>query len=373
MGGTESGKGNAMNKEKYVDRKQNYDLLRILSAISIILIHLGDDYGVQIVDGEPDYYFSIGNLCLTLTVYAVPCFVMLSGAFLLSNPGNKNIRKFYKKSFCNLFLPALIISGLYVLYNIIKLYYHIGRGMAVVDTPLTYLSAWLKGEPFYHMWYIYMILGIYALVPFLVIVKEQISQKAWQFFSIFCLVISVILWKTTSFGTHWGLESIVYLGYFLVGDVIRSKFEHDKKRNLNTNLIVGILILFGYALFREYAIRNGLQKFLFGYMGNFHPVVMIASVQIFIGFSRMHIKKDVSGFAKRTLYIYLIHAGVIDVLYNIVPERWNPVLFIPCMLAMTLVLTYIAATFLIFIQDKISLQFSQKEQIMGKKTRGGHG
>ena len=63
---------------------------------------------------------------------AVPCFVMLSGAFILSK--NIDLQIFYRKSFFKLFLPTLIFSVLYVFYDaltqIIGLYFgfHVGGG-----------------------------------------------------------------------------------------------------------------------------------------------------------------------------------------------------------------------------------------------------
>lgn len=57
-----------------------------------------------------------------VTALGVPCFVLLSGAFLLSNYKNRDIGYFYKKSFFNIFLPAIIISLGYSIYEFIYMY-----------------------------------------------------------------------------------------------------------------------------------------------------------------------------------------------------------------------------------------------------------
>ena len=75
-------------------REQNYDMLRVISMICITLIHIGDDYGVYILAEEPGYFFSLGNICLTLTTFAVPCFLMISGAFILPDSENKDFKLF---------------------------------------------------------------------------------------------------------------------------------------------------------------------------------------------------------------------------------------------------------------------------------------
>ena len=51
------------------------------------------------------------------------------------------------------------------------------------------------------------------------------------------------------------------------------------------------------------------------------PVEVIASCLIFAGFSVLHIKIDFSKLAGYTFLIYLIHAGVWDVIYAVIGDR----------------------------------------------------
>lgn len=97
-------------------REQNYDMLRVISMVCIMLIHIGDDYGVYILEGEPFYYFSLGNICLTLTTFAVPCFLMISGAFILSDSKNRDFKLFYKKSLFH--MAANLTSVLFTEFQI---------------------------------------------------------------------------------------------------------------------------------------------------------------------------------------------------------------------------------------------------------------
>lgn len=333
-------------------REQNYDMLRVISMVCIMLIHIGDDYGVYILEGEPFYYFSLGNICLTLTTFAVPCFLMISGAFILSDSKNRDFKLFYRKSLFHIGIPTLSVSALYVCYNILKLYYHISIGMDTSDTAVKYLGEWFRGEPFYHLWYMYMLIGIYLLVPLLVRLKESIDFKIWKRIASVSLVSSVILWSTSSFKVHWGLEGSVYLGYFLMGDVLRTYFSSRREKKAAGKIMTGFFILFLYCIGREYLSRNGMQQYLFSFMGNFHPFVIVAAIIIFAGFSNLTIKGNWHNVAEKSFYMYLLHAGVIDIMYNVLPERWNPVCFIPVMLAVTFVVSYFASAFLVALQKK---------------------
>lgn len=53
--------------------------------------------------------FNIYSLINIITRFSVPCFVMLSGAFILSNERNADYKHFYAKSFCKIGIPLVII------------------------------------------------------------------------------------------------------------------------------------------------------------------------------------------------------------------------------------------------------------------------
>ena len=71
-------------------RESNFDLLRILCAFAVIAIHVSGQF-VGAMTSDLSYarveFESILNSTLwnVLSRFAVPCFVMLSGAFILSN------------------------------------------------------------------------------------------------------------------------------------------------------------------------------------------------------------------------------------------------------------------------------------------------
>lgn len=72
------------------NRKANFDLLRIVCTIAVICIHVAGKY-VDAIDsgdwlGAPYTAHMLFNCIFNVTArFAVPCFIMLSGAFTLSN------------------------------------------------------------------------------------------------------------------------------------------------------------------------------------------------------------------------------------------------------------------------------------------------
>ena len=89
-------------EEKMSKRENNYDLLRLVSSVAIVALHVSASYleaSTNIgVFGElytkGIFWSSFYNV---FSRFAVPCFIMLAGGFALSQEGNSNYRMYYKK------------------------------------------------------------------------------------------------------------------------------------------------------------------------------------------------------------------------------------------------------------------------------------
>lgn len=162
-------------------RESNFDLLRIICAFAVVAIHVSSPF-IWVMTNDPQYagmefkedIFN-NTVWNVLSRFAVPCFVMLSGAFILANNKNAHFSYFYKKSFHKFFIPLLLFSFLYYLCSNILI---LGRHLLIQKPDVLSwgvffepLLNWLKGGPFYHLWYMYMLVGLYLFAPVLVILK----------------------------------------------------------------------------------------------------------------------------------------------------------------------------------------------------------
>ena len=90
-------------------RQNNYDLLRIISTIAVILIHVNWRYfGSVYTMSETSFAWSMEAIINIVTRFSVPVFMMLSGAFILQNAENGNAVFFYKKSLKKIFIPFVL-------------------------------------------------------------------------------------------------------------------------------------------------------------------------------------------------------------------------------------------------------------------------
>lgn len=299
-------------------RENNYDLLRIVSAIAVIMIHVSATWvcgaidsiskdGLLITDIQSPYLICIYN---SITRFAVPCFVMLSGAFVLENEKNIEYKKFYSKSFAKIGIPTIIFSVVYIFYSIPGCFVgERNEGISIL------LKNIIIGEPMFHLWYLYMLVGVYALAPIVLRFKNSISEKSfYKIAFVFCVWAGISHWTGTR-RLHWDIgQSFEFLGYFMAGYSIRKMCKH--KNNLKGLLMIlfGLLLELCATGLEYQQMKAGISESELTYqiLGSYCPLIFSASMLIFYGFTLLDVKKEFTNLSGLTFYIYLIHGGVWD-------------------------------------------------------------
>lgn len=303
-------------------RDYSYDLLRIISAIAVIMIHVSATWVIGAIKDVSQFGLTVdqlsqpmaSNLYNSISRFAVPCFIMLSGAFILDNDKNENYRQFYSKSFKKIGVPTIIFSILYIIYQIPLCF--VGEDQGVL--PL--VKEIVKGSPMYHMWYLYMLIGVYAMVPIVLRFKKSITEE--QFFKvafIFLIFSSISRWTTENVRLNWDVgQSFEYLGYFMVGYCI---WKRAKKNNSKAIILIiaGFVLELGAAFLQYQQILNGILEtdLRFRIVSPYCPLIVPASVLIFTGFSKLSINRDFSKLSAMTFLIYLFHAGIWDIIHKL--------------------------------------------------------
>lgn len=144
------------------NRLQYINLLRLVATICVIFIHVGSLFissqGLQPQESS-DYelYEFIHRFC----AFAVPVFVLISGALLLNPSKEISYHKIFRK-----YIPRIVRALLLF-----------GLGMCLIEAYMTRANDNLieimvksvanlaTGKCWTHMWYLYMLIGLYALVP----------------------------------------------------------------------------------------------------------------------------------------------------------------------------------------------------------------
>ncbi|MGE3727506.1 MAG: acyltransferase [Candidatus Sericytochromatia bacterium] len=297
---------------KPVGRLVYADALRVFAILMVVVLHTS----ARALTKSPAFgeVWWAGNLFDSLSRWSVPVFVMLSGALLLSAPRSEGLGFFLRRRFSKIVLPFLVWSTVYLLFR-----------WLLLKEPLTLghiLPAFLHEPAFYHLWFMYVILGLYLITPLLRSWLKQASNQDLQYF--FCLWVLFVSFLPMS--KHlWGLDLGIqlefltgYAGYFVLG-----YYLHQQK-SLPTPwlwgaFISGAMLTVGGTWFLTLKKQGHLDQALFSY---FSPNVLLMSVGVyglFKGSQRLgegQIPRWLLGLSQSSFGIYLCHPLLLAVALN---------------------------------------------------------
>ena len=170
-----------------MSKNRNYalDLLRVAACYLVIQQHASEFYYIgengTVVTGENTYWIGI---ITSLCRISVPLFVMISGFFLL--PMRDSTSLFFRKRFTRVLYPFLIWCVIYAMYFVFM------RGDSLEQMAYNIFQIPVNfGTQVGHLWYIYMLIGLYLLIPVISPWLKCASKRELQLY--------ICLWILTSF------------------------------------------------------------------------------------------------------------------------------------------------------------------------------
>lgn len=152
-----------------------FDILRIVAIFFVVFVHLAAQHWAD-VDISSRAWFAF-NLYCTTGKWSVPIFVMISGALFLGR--DVSISAILKKNVARIATVFLFWSGCYALVYLV--FRH--APLSVV------LSQFITGH--YHLWFLYMIVGLYLLIPLLRPIVQ--SETLTRYFLLLAFIFTFLL------------------------------------------------------------------------------------------------------------------------------------------------------------------------------------
>ncbi len=291
-------------------REKNYDYLRSLSCIAIVLAHVASSYWSVVDRGGSQ--FAVMSVYNAITRFAVPVFMMLSGAFLLEPSKGSDIKKCTKR-FGKFALNFYIWSAFYAFQSVA---FQLVTGKEVTK------DAWFSaGQRFlwghYHMWFVLLVLGFYLLLP--IVTKIAENKTVMEYFLILWVVTRYLAPAITNvvpkagFLNTWiaklDLNMLIgYLGYFILGYYIR-KYGFGKKARLVLYISGGFSMLY---IVLQTIMQSRLQdRYVEDYFSPSSFGILILSVAVFTLFANLKQKDTCPKFIEKTaqysFVIYMVH------------------------------------------------------------------
>jgi surface polysaccharide O-acyltransferase-like enzyme len=248
-----------------------------------------------------------GNVADAASRWAVPVFVMISGALLLTDRRPYTPAEFYTRRAARLLAPLLFWTLVYLAFR--HFHDHTGGSKLLADT--------IYGHPYWHLWFLYMLIVLYAVAPMLKAFVTNSSRATITTTAILIFVIASLDRPTMSITYKGNTPDHTFLvlwlpftAYFLTGYIL-TKWP---RRITIAQAVACTVICSGFlAIIRTYLrLRVGWKDFNFIF-DPFNPLVVAVSVAIFGCFSSLPLScspetlRRIHSLAGLTLGIYLVH------------------------------------------------------------------
>jgi len=259
----------------------------VIAVIGVVAIHV---FGAMVTD--PDIRGSVrwwAAVAIDIGfVWVVPVFVMISGALILEpRQYARGTASFYRRRLVRL-LPALVVWSLF--YFIV-----VRTGMTgAAVTPIDLARFVLDGRPYTHLYFLWLILGLYAVAPVLAAFLAGGGRGRALVFAAAALCATVFTGSSASLLTAMGdarpltllalTQWLPYVGYFLAGWALRDVVL--KRGQLAAALVTTVtaiaIAVVQYGLRPRLALLDAVAP-----VGYYGPFVALATLGVFVCMNSM--------------------------------------------------------------------------------------
>lgn len=311
-------------------RIYSYDIIRIIAVLAVVTIHSSANLLTKCEFGS--FNFTVGNLLDSISRLAVPLFLMISGALMLNEDRNIPAKKFFRSA-ANIYFLLLVWSALYAFA--FKILYPIVTHKAI--NVKEFIKAFMNGH--YHLWYLFMIVGLYLLTPVLRTFVKRDNMKIVGYLMLITAVIylapiflnvfsnialpykNIIKSYSSNFKFTYTNE---FLFYYLAGWFISNYNLTAKQRRLiYSGGVAGLIVTFVATQF----YKNNTDSYTVFYSTAMLNVVIYA-VAVFTFFHYLFkdkslgkATKTVTTLSALTFGVYLIHPAFLFVIRELVTDK----------------------------------------------------
>ncbi|MEJ0029766.1 MAG: acyltransferase family protein [Bacteroidota bacterium] len=308
------------------DRHYWIDQLRVFSTIGVIFLHvIAGEFNAEGESLNGSWW--VLNLIGSFLRCCVPVFVMISGTLLLTE--RYTLSDFLRKRAARILPPFVFWSCCYIAANLVVQY--LTEGKLAFPGALYYIGEKLVYGSSFHLWYVYMILGLYLAIPILSVwirnaTKNEVAYfiTIWFLTTIFALSFARPFIPVINLVFFGGFAGYLVLGYFL------SQVQPTTNQRTVT-LIVLALVVTGTAAtaLGTYALAHASETSRSEFYGYLTPNVVFISAGIFLWFRfNPSLNRKPGPFFmlvnKHSFGIYLSHMLVLSALYRTPIKTWIP-------------------------------------------------
>jgi surface polysaccharide O-acyltransferase-like enzyme len=322
------------------------NLIRTVAIVGVIVLHAANEaIAPQAMNTLEIYRWWMVDIYQTLSRVGVPLFVMLTGALLLQpSKCDEPLGVFFKKRWARIGLPFLFWGVAYFAWS------YFVHGQALTSSVI--MQGILSG-PYFHFWYLYMLVGLYLFTPILRIFVAHANRNVLKYFVIIWFLGPLIVPLPSLLG-NYNIDSNLltipwWIGYFVLGAYLMNV---RVRRSTLLILMTAMLTATVVGTYMIAATVGGPQTYFF--QDYFSPTTILASATVFLLLNTLrapanpaeitHPKANwlVNGIGQNTLTIFLFHVMVLEALqlgllgFTISGNTLNSIVEIPLISAVAL-------------------------------------
>jgi surface polysaccharide O-acyltransferase-like enzyme len=187
------------------------DLIRVLAIYLVVVIHVSGQL-TNVWGKIPQYQWVTADILGGIARVGVPLFFMLSGFLLL--PRSESLRDFYGKRMLRIVIPFVFWSIFYISLDCI--------GKPGVCTPQYLRPYILLQRSYFHLWFLYSLIGIYFILPLLrLMIRPDTARTFLWYLIVLWLIFQPIRTLMDQF-LHFSINinaplATGFLPYFILG------------------------------------------------------------------------------------------------------------------------------------------------------------
>lgn len=292
------------------------DILKCIGCVCVVIIHTASQSmsGLNILSFN---WFSAtfwGCLCR----FAVPVFLMVTGALLFDPAKKMTVGRIYEHYFLRILLCLLFWALMYELYFIAG-YWILYRQFKAVWFLDAIRNVFLFKHHF-HLYYLQILLIFYVFLPLMRVFAANAERSVMKYMLIVWFVLGIVfpyLYKFQPFAAMSGIPAeypigMTYsaLGYGLMGWYLKTAgIKRSDFRRYLLIFIAGFVIVFGGTVTLSILNQGLVQDFLDG----FTPGVALMAIGVYGGVSALFEGRDAASMpkvvklSKASFCIYLVH------------------------------------------------------------------
>ena len=299
-----------------------FHYIRAIAYIAIVLLHVTYAASLQYRNSISTQAYTITSMITNLMMWAVPCFIMVTGALLLNPNHEVTLAKIYRKYMKKVFIALIAFVFVYCFFDMIVA----GEGVSLNGFMKGFVQ-FFTGTSWSPLWYLYILIGLYALLPLYSRITQAATYKELQYGIIVGFIVLSLFPLTALFNIKLNftihITSIypfyLFLGYALYNDIIKN----NKKTNIII-FIVSIVLIIGVVYYRW---MHNVETFnlLLSYASPLNILLSASLFHFFKSIKPISIKglhKALIALDQASFGIYLIH--IIFVKYFLAILHYNP-------------------------------------------------